>query len=655
MRSTQKFTLVALLGLLAAAVIGFYLTSAPRASSTANHGISTPNASKLSLNQHYLDTVRRLASTATTSGEQHAAKAALDDASHELDLQYAYALQLASLEPAPQTSKIRSVQERIGKIKAAILTHAAEASQIKADLNRVRGARRKALEDQLDVTQAELSLLQEMLGDANDDLNQAGGNPQTRLQELKSEHIAASNAAVTFRFPALRPPARLGSLLARCSLWKSIYEKQLQIRQAQESAAAAAARLARQRGFLQKRVAAERAQSQALARHELTPDQIANMIAAGEATRTPERKTSKAAPTKPSSPSSAKPAAVNASDLAITLIHEVSTERIMLRILDHRIQVMKELASAYSAWGAVVALTGRSALHRVIAGGFWVVLLMTLAFLLSRLIERVFTSLSLERKQKSTLQAMLRISLRIVIVLVMLMVVFGKPSHLSTVLGLAGAGLAVALQDFILSFMGWFVLMGRHGIRVGDWVEINPNSFTGVRGEVIEITLFRTVLLETGNWTEPGHPTGRQVAFMNMYAVSGYYFNFSTSGQWLWDELQVAIPAGRKPYPLIERIRALVAKETQAHTVLAESEWQRVSHRYGTKLFSAEATVSVRHTNNGILAVVRYMTRADERTDLRHRLNDGITKLLHDMNDGDEPAADPETVRDTVARGPDRS
>jgi small-conductance mechanosensitive channel len=46
------------------------------------------------------------------------------------------------------------------------------------------------------------------------------------------------------------------------------------------------------------------------------------------------------------------------------------------------------------------------------------------------------------------------------------------------------------------------------GVRVGDWVEIN-----GVVGEVTEISLFRTVLLETGNWTDTGHPTGRKVAW----------------------------------------------------------------------------------------------------------------------------------------------
>ena len=51
-----------------------------------------------------------------------------------------------------------------------------------------------------------------------------------------------------------------------------------------------------------------------------------------------------------------------------------------------------------------------------------------------------------------------------------------------------------------------------------------------------------------------GHPTGRRVTFTNGFAVEGHYFNFSTSGQWLWDELQIVLPAGQNPYPVADAI-----------------------------------------------------------------------------------------------------
>ena len=116
-----------------------------------------------------------------------------------------------------------------------------------------------------------------------------------------------------------------------------------------------------------------------------------------------------------------------------------------------------------------------------------------------------------------------------------------------TLIGFTTAGMAVVLQDFILGFLGWFILMGKNGIRVGDWVEIN-----GVGGEVVETGVFRTTMLETGNWTDEGHPTGRRVSLMNSFAVRGQSFNFSTTGQWMWDEIRLTILPAEDAYRTIE-------------------------------------------------------------------------------------------------------
>jgi small-conductance mechanosensitive channel len=209
-------------------------------------------------------------------------------------------------------------------------------------------------------------------------------------------------------------------------------------------------------------------------------------------------------------------------------------------------------------------------------------------------------------------------------VLIILLVLFGPPSQLSTVLALAGAGLTVALKDFIVAFFGWFVLMGRQGIRVGDWVEIN-----GIGGEVMEIGLLRTILLETGNWNAAGHPTDRRVSFVNTFAVEGHYFNFTTTGQWLWDELDILIPAGEDPYDLTKSVLKLVTEQTQADASLAEQEWRRVTHNSAVQNFSAVPAIEVRPTNLGVNLVVRYIVGAHERHEVRTRLYQAIVELLH--------------------------
>jgi small-conductance mechanosensitive channel len=217
-----------------------------------------------------------------------------------------------------------------------------------------------------------------------------------------------------------------------------------------------------------------------------------------------------------------------------------------------------------------------------------------------------------------------RVSIQVLAVLLVLLVILGIPTQLGTFLGLAGAGLTVALKDFIVGFLGWFVLMGKNGIRLGDWVEIN-----GVTGEVVELGMFHTVLLETGNWTDSGHPTGRRVTFTNSFAIEGHYFNFSTSGQWLWDELQVVLPPGRDPYPMVDAIQKIVLEATAETAKQAEKEWQGVTRSRDTAhTLTAAPAINVKPVVGGVEIAVRYITRANERYQMRAKLNQAAVDLL---------------------------
>jgi len=238
-----------------------------------------------------------------------------------------------------------------------------------------------------------------------------------------------------------------------------------------------------------------------------------------------------------------------------------------------------------------------------------------------------------------TLRTVTRVSIQVLAVLLILLVILGPPSQLGTFLGLAGAGLTVALKDFIVGFLGWFVLMGKNGIRLGDWVEIN-----GVTGEVVELGMFHTVLLETGNWTDSGHPTGRRVTFTNSFSIEGHYFNFSTSGQWLWDELQVVLPAGRDPYPVVDAIQKIVLEATAETAKQAEKEWQAVARSRDTAhTLTAAPAINVKPVVGGVEIAVRYITRANERYQLRAKLNQAAVDLLG-QNFVAPPAAPAEPV-----------
>jgi small-conductance mechanosensitive channel len=311
----------------------------------------------------------------------------------------------------------------------------------------------------------------------------------------------------------------------------------------------------------------------------------------------------------------------------VTAAKQRASAQKRLASLDKRIENEKQLADSYGQWIGVVAASQRAVLHAALIGLTIILGILLIGVFFDNWLERLLGKLSLDRRQVETLRTVTRVGVQVFAVLFILLVIFGPPQQLGTFLGLAGAGLTVALKDFIVGFLGWFVLMGKNGIRLGDWVEIN-----GVTGEVVELGMLHTVLLETGNWTDSGHPTGRRVTFTNSFAIEGHYFNFSTSGQWLWDELQVVLPLGQDPYPLIDALQKKVVETTANAAKQAEQEWKNAASSRDMKALSAAPAINVKPVVGGVEIAVRYITRANERYQLRAKLYQAAVDLLGGKN-----------------------
>ncbi len=604
MKTSHKLTLFGLLTLVVAALVGLQLTNDSGQLATFIRSRRARGLAQEQLvDQRPLETARKLAGEAETRGERSLAGEAVRVADHEVDLAFASALQSAKQNPKSESAATKTIQARIQRIEDQITANQEKIKQLTARAASAKGSQEESIQKELELAQAELAFDQDGLADAKGDLVRAGGDIGSKIQRLLEQHEATehANASVQTAPPSGNPPGPGTSgnnLLAEWSGWRALRVKQAELAQAQQETLKETAELAQNHDALDQRVQAAQSQKRNLA------EQAASLLESGKTTGTDSKQMAAQ---------------------AVNSLHSLAADRKELASLDERIQDFQQLSVTYSQWISLVSIHERAILHRIIKTGLWIVLMVLVVFLFDRLIDRLFTRFVSDRRQMHTLRAVVRFATQAVAVLVIVFLIFGPPSQMSTILGLAGAGLTVALKDFVVSFFGWFVLMGRNGIRVGDWVEIN-----GVGGEVIEIGLLRTVLLEAGNWTETGHPTGRQIAFLNSFAVEGNYFNFSTTGQWLWDQLQVFIPSGEDLYPTMEKIQAVVEKETADDTKLAEQEWERVTRRYGMKSFPAQPAINMRQSSQGVEVVVRYITRASERYDVRARLNRAVVKVLHE-------------------------
>ncbi len=588
----QRIAATALAVLLILIGYGLWITRAPPPTTvpalTTAAGASThPSSAMPVIDQDTLLTAQRLARLANTPEELPLAHQAVQLADQELDLAFAAAMRHLEAHPPALSAEAVAIQERLQNAQKALDTDTADVKRLTAALAAAADADKPAIQDRLDLAQSQMELEQDEVQQANQDLLQAGGNAHQRIQMMQQEHDAAEHAAASVATPVASPLAGLQGMVGRVRVWLTLREKRQWLGEAQRQARGSAAQLQTER----QQIAAElEASKAALARP-------------------------------PSGPAAAKGTAAAPGLLELT--RQVAAEQHRLSLRDERISTRTRLAGIYQQWDAVVAAQARIILHACLAGT--AIILGALLFLLfaDRWLERLLGRARIDRRQLQTLHSVIGVALQIVGVVVILLVLVGLPGQLGTMIGIAGAGLTVALKDFIVAFIGWFVLMGSNGVRLGDWVEID-----GVSGEVIELGMFHTVLLETGNWTDAGHPTGRRVTFTNSFAIEGHYFNFSTTGQWLWDEVSVVVPFGRDSQAIATAIEKEAVAATADSGTEAEEEWRRASRGQRGASVSAQPGIAVRPTSGGVEVVVRYVTRASERLAVRARLYQSAVQLL---------------------------
>jgi len=607
MTLAQKISALVLLLLLAAAGAAWWETAPPTARVTKQRAAAQAAAELV--DQSTYTTAQRLAQLAETPEEQAYAQSALRVADHALAFAFTTALRDAEAHPPTLSADAQRIQDRVRKSQGLLDSDQQRVAELTSALAQAKETQKDALQDELDLTQSQLDLDKDELEEANQDLVDAGGNPQKRIEALEQEHDAQVKArpAATAASPAVTE--KHGSL-SRFIDWLHSRKKLQELVDAQSGAAQKAADLAARRSALAAGLENSKSGISELAQHAKNPQA-------------------------PGTAPAAAPRVQRSHEDAAALLNQtkvIAADQKVLTLLDRRISDQKQLADIYAQWSAAAVTQSRALAHVLLLSALIVIMVSIGLLFLDEWIQHLLKSPKLDRRQVETLRSIARVSLRVVAVIIILLILIGVPTQFGTMIGIVGAGLTVALKDFIVAFFGWLMLMGRNGIRLGDWVEIN-----GVSGEVTELGMFHTVLMETGNWSDAGHPTGRRVTFTNSFAIEGHYFNFSTSGQWLWDELQVVVPAGRDPYPLVDALTKQVVEATAASARLAEEEWQRAVPAQRGKVFSGTPGVNVKPVVGGVEIAIRYITRANERFLLRAKLYQAAVDLLGEKQAAQAP------------------
>jgi small-conductance mechanosensitive channel len=543
------------------------------------------------VDQRPWQTAATLAALAQSSEERELARDAERLADHEIDQAFSQSLRQASLEKPNPSAKALALQQRVAELQETIKNDQARIASLSAGA-RTKPAGAVSNGSDLEIAKAQLGLDQNELTDSIEDLARESGDQRVKLQQELAARQAVmkqyrDNASNDDGQTAVASAEQYKTLAQQLSASRSLHNRKQLIAQAEQLARADVA--------------------------ALTADQ---------------------AKLKTEAVGLGDKAIGESSSERIDRLRKISIQQNIQSILNDRVGAQQQLVALYGRWGEQVEIQRKIVVHLILRSLALIAAICMLVILAGWALQLSLEKMVHDPRQKQTLKTVLNLGTQVVGLLLILLTIFGVPQQMPTILGLATAGLTVVFQDFILAFCGWFVLMGPNGVRVRDWVEID-----GVGGEVVHLGLFRTWLLETGNWTANGHPTGRRVSFLNGYAIRGKYFNFSTVGQWMWDEIKVSVPSGTDIHPLIKGIYEATVKTTEADAKMAETEWKRVTHEEGSPQFSAMPSVNVRPAGAGLDIVIRYITRAGVRVETRNHLFAMIVELMQGVSKEDRKIA----------------
>ncbi len=190
--------------------------------------------------------------------------------------------------------------------------------------------------------------------------------------------------------------------------------------------------------------------------------------------------------------------------------------------------------------------------------------------------------------------------------------------------GLIAAGIAIALQDFFKNFAGGVIIFVTGIYRVGDRIELN-----GKIGDVIDIGILYTTLLELKEWVAGDQSTGRLTILPNGMVLSGMVDNYTKDNNFIWDEIEIPITYESDWKEAITIIHRIVGSETKAMAEQAETEILQLKEKYYLTITAVEPEIYVTLTDNWITFHIRYITDVRKRRVVRSTLSQLIlTEIL---------------------------
>ena len=181
-------------------------------------------------------------------------------------------------------------------------------------------------------------------------------------------------------------------------------------------------------------------------------------------------------------------------------------------------------------------------------------------------------------------------------------------SSLTTFLGLASAGVAVAMHDTIANIAGWFFIMSRKPFKVGDRIQIGETA-----GDVIDVRFFQFSIVEIGNWVDADQSTGRIIHMPNSKVLREPLANYHIGFEYIWNEIPVLITF-ESDWKKAKRLLENIARDNIEH--LSEGAQEQIRCAAEKYLIFYGAHTPIVYTtvkDSGVMLTMRYLASPRKR------------------------------------------
>lgn len=261
---------------------------------------------------------------------------------------------------------------------------------------------------------------------------------------------------------------------------------------------------------------------------------------------------------------------------------------------------------------------------KVITIGLWLIIIFFLRFI----INKTLTKSVKNNDNKYKIRKALNLLSYLFVIIVLLIIFKNNIGQFGITLGLASAGIAFALQEVIVSFAGWIYISFSGVVSTGDRIKVGD-----VKGDIIDIGVLSTTLMEVGDWVDGDLYNGRIFTITNSYIFKEKVFNYSAEFPFLWDEMTVPIRL-ESNYKEAKLLFAQILNDVCSdYSNESQKKWNLLTNKYLIEEAQVSPMVVIKFNENYITFTLRYVVDYKKRRVTKDIISSKILDNLANRTD----------------------